>query len=443
MRLGAHLSIANGINSALTDAKKIGANTLQIFSSPPRNWRQPKRKPDEFKNFRSLVKKNEISPIFVHAKYLVNLSSSNLRVRRNSINSLTEDLIFSQKIGAKGVIFHPHLRDPNILIQGMKKVLENSPKSQWLILENSARSNLEKLAKIIKASKNPRIRFCLDVAHAYQAGYNLTTPQGLEEVFETIEKKIGFDRWVVIHANDSKTKLASFHDQHADILKGRLKPETFLVLLNHPVSSKLPFILETPAIKSEGLAGDKKNLEILSKLFGQRLNKNFVQRKTTWVAKNLLGKYLFILNRKSVKIGRIVETEAYVGPEDKASHASKGKTARTEVMFGPPGRLYVYLIYGMYHCLNIVTEKKGYPAAVLIRAVEPVFGTKGRVDGPGKLCREFGLTREDTGLDITKSKRIFIKDIGTKPTKIISTPRIGVEYAGEWAKKKLRFIGVF
>jgi DNA-3-methyladenine glycosylase len=440
MKLGAHLSIAGDINNALKDAKRIGANTLQIFSGPPRNWKKLKRESNKLKNFRSLAKKNRISPVFVHAKYLVNLSSNNLQIRKKSIESLVEDLVFSQKIKAAGVIFHPHPKNLNLLVKNIRKVLEKSPKSTYLLLENSAQTKLEKIGMIIKKVKDPRLKFCLDTAHTYQAGYNLNKPSLLENTLKTIEKKIGFDRWIAIHINDSKTNLGSHHDQHADILEGKIKPEVFFVLLNHPVSSKLPFILETPAIKSEGLPGDIKNLSRLNKLVGQKLNKSFFQKPTLKVAKQLLGKYLIIKDKKAIKIGKIVETEAYVGLEDKASHASRGKTPRTKTMFGPAGRLYVYLIYGMYHCLNIVTEKRGYPAAVLIRAIEPVFGIEGKSDGPGKLCRELRLTREHTGLDVTKSKKIFIKDIGIKPKKIISTPRIGVDYAGKWAKKKWRFL---
>lgn len=129
-----------------------------------------------------------------------------------------------------------------------------------------------------------------------------------------------------------------------------------------------------------------------------------------------------------------------MGPHDKASHASHGRTPRTEIMFGPSGRLYVYLIYGMYYCLNIITERENYPAAVLIRGLKPVVGITGKTDGPGKLCRELSISKQDNGLNIVKSQKIFIIDIGTKSKKIISGPRIGVDYAGCWAKKNWRFI---
>ena len=111
-------------------------------------------------------------------------------------------------------------------------------------------------------------------------------------------------------------------------------------------------------------------------------------------------------------------------------------------MWEEGGRLYVYLIYGRHHCLNIVTEQRGYPSAVLIRSLKPIFGIRGETDGPGKICRELGITRKDTGLDIVKSGKILIKDLGIKPQRVVSAPRIGVDYAGLWRDKPLRFLSL-
>ena len=173
----------------------------------------------------------------------------------------------------------------------------------------------------------------------------------------------------------------------------------------------------------------------------KRLKRNFFLKNAVWVAKNLLGKYLVVQKENNLFVGKIFETEAYIGPEDKASHAFGGKrTQRTNVMFEIGGIIYVYLIYGKYHCLNIVTGNEGFPAAVLIRGVKEITGEKRLLDGPGKLCRAFSIDRRDNGKDVVSSKEIFIVDSGIKPEKIISTPRIGVDYAGDWAKKNLRFL---
>jgi DNA-3-methyladenine glycosylase len=136
--------------------------------------------------------------------------------------------------------------------------------------------------------------------------------------------------------------------------------------------------------------------------------------------------------------GKIVEVEAYVGQDDKACHASKGRTQRTDVMFGPGGIAYVYLIYGMYHCLNVVTEREDFPAAVLIRAVE-IDGEL--IDGPGRLCRAMQIDRSLNRADLTICKSLWFEDRGLLVGKgnVGTYPRIGVHYAGEWAKKPWRF----
>ena len=163
------------------------------------------------------------------------------------------------------------------------------------------------------------------------------------------------------------------------------------------------------------------------------------KRPTLRVAKALLGKYLVRRIRSKILAARIVEVEAYVGLEDQASHASRGRTRRNQVMFGAPGMAYVYLIYGMHHCVNVVTERIGYPAAILIRAVE--LESK-LIDGPGRVCRFFQIDRNLNGVDLTAREHMWIEDRGRHVGvgQIIALPRIGVHYAGEeWAEKPWRF----
>lgn len=181
-----------------------------------------------------------------------------------------------------------------------------------------------------------------------------------------------------------------------------------------------------------------------------RLSRAFYERPTVEVARQLLGKYLVRIDAAGVRAGMILETEAYVGPDDKASHASRGRTPRTALMFGPAGFAYVYLIYGMHHCLNIVTERENYPAAVLIRAVEPSEGlelmqkqrptldVRRLTNGPGKLCQAFGIDRRLNGLDMC-GEALFIEARGTNLVDIVVTARVGVDYAGPWKDKPWRF----
>jgi DNA-3-methyladenine glycosylase len=170
----------------------------------------------------------------------------------------------------------------------------------------------------------------------------------------------------------------------------------------------------------------------------QILPRTYFNRPTVQVARSLIGKYVVRVIDGRILAGKILEVEAYVGPQDKACHASKGRTRRTEVLFGPPGVAYVYLIYGMYHCLNVVTEREEFPSAVLIRAIE-INGEL--IDGPGRLCRELEIDRRLNRADLTTGEFIWFEDRGAlvKRGDVEAHPRIGVDYAGEWAKKPWRF----
>lgn len=168
------------------------------------------------------------------------------------------------------------------------------------------------------------------------------------------------------------------------------------------------------------------------------LSRSYFDRPTVTVARSLIGKYLVRVIEGRILAGRIVEVEAYVGPEDRACHASKGRTKRTEVMFGPGGIAYVYLIYGMYHCLNVVTEREGFPSAVLIRAVE-LDGQL--IDGPGRLCRALQIDRSLNRADLTVGESLWFEDRGELLERgaVGTHSRVGVDYAGAWAKKPWRF----
>jgi DNA-3-methyladenine glycosylase len=168
------------------------------------------------------------------------------------------------------------------------------------------------------------------------------------------------------------------------------------------------------------------------------LPRAYFNRPTVQVARSLIGKYLGRMIDGRMLAGKIIEVEAYVGSEDKACHASKGRTQRTDVMFGPAGVAYVYLIYGMYHCLNVVTEREEFPSAVLIRAIE-IDGKL--IDGPGRLCRAMQIDLSLNRADLTIRESLWFENRGAsvKRRDIEAHPRIGVDYAGAWAKKPWRF----
>jgi DNA-3-methyladenine glycosylase len=182
-----------------------------------------------------------------------------------------------------------------------------------------------------------------------------------------------------------------------------------------------------------------------------QLNRSFYTRDTIIVAKELLGKYIVRKIGKKTLAGKIIETEAYIGPKDKASHAYNGKiTPRNKVEYLAGGYIYIYLVYGMYWQLNVVTAGAGKPECALIRAMD-----LGRLtDGPGKVCRYLKLNKSFYGEDLTESKRIWLENPAPEQarcgasrgengarSKIIATKRIGIDYAGHyWSRRKWRFV---
>ncbi len=185
-----------------------------------------------------------------------------------------------------------------------------------------------------------------------------------------------------------------------------------------------------------------------------RLKRSFFTDSAVKAAREMLGKYIIHLDNGLKLSGRIVETESYMGPEDKASHSYNWrKTRRNKVEYLIGGHIYIYIVYGMYWQLNITTGKEGMPQCVLIRAVEPVEGIEEMMkrrktslllnltSGPGKLCQAFGFDKSHYGLDITRSSQVWLEDRREKipRNEIVRTERVGIDYAEEWAHKLWRF----
>jgi DNA-3-methyladenine glycosylase len=170
-----------------------------------------------------------------------------------------------------------------------------------------------------------------------------------------------------------------------------------------------------------------------------RLPRTFYDRDPVVVAQELLGKLLVHVVDGMERVGRIVEVEAYLGPHDLAAHSARGLTPRTRVMFGPPGHAYVYLIYGMYHCMNVVTQAEGVASAVLLRALEPMRNVEGRTQGPGLLCRALSIDQRHNGQDLLSDTLYIVPAQQPSRISIVRRPRVGVDYAGIWARRLLRF----
>jgi len=170
------------------------------------------------------------------------------------------------------------------------------------------------------------------------------------------------------------------------------------------------------------------------------LPRRFYQRPAIEVAPDLLGKLLVRRTDLGLRIGRIVEVEAYLGREDLAAHSSRGITPRTQVMFGEAGHAYVYLIYGMHHCMNVVTGPLGSGAAVLLRALEPVQGLEATTNGPGRLAKAMDIDKRLYGADLCQTdSELYLADDGHERPTVHISPRIGVHYAGDWAERPLRY----
>ena len=172
----------------------------------------------------------------------------------------------------------------------------------------------------------------------------------------------------------------------------------------------------------------------------RKVTRDFYARGTLTVARELIGMHLVRAEGGTIRAGRIVEVEAYQGPRDLAAHSARGRTARTEVMFGPPGHAYVYFIYGVWDCLNIVTAAEGVPHAVLLRALEPVTGIDDKTWGPGLLCRAMHIDKKLNGADLCGDALWLERPpAASRAPRIARGERIGVEYAGEWARRPWRF----
>jgi len=172
-----------------------------------------------------------------------------------------------------------------------------------------------------------------------------------------------------------------------------------------------------------------------------RLDRDFFVRDTLDVARDLLGRTLCraVPGVSTVLRGRIVEVEAYDGPEDRASHAHRGLTPRTRPMFAEGGIAYVYLIYGMHHCFNVVTGPAGYPAAILVRACETPAGGAS-ASGPGRLTRAFRIDRRLDGASLL-GEELWLEAGAPVPDGVVRrTPRIGVDYSGAWSRRLFRFL---
>lgn len=271
LRVGGHLSIAGGYHNAITKTQEIGGNSLQIFSSSPRNWGVQPVTNEQIQTFLTEKTKYGIDPIYFHASYLVNFADND-RIGKASIKTLIDELTLAKKMQVVGSIIHlgsfkqeekPTKEQYDIVFNNVQQVLDNTPEGTYFIIENAGNRklnwSLEELGFIVKTLNHPRVKVCLDTCHLWGAGYDLSTSEKFEKYFEEFDQKVGMDKLEVFQINDSKDPLGSFRDRHENLGVGQIPEEEFKLLVNSPLTKDIPMILEVPGLDKKG--PDKPNID--------------------------------------------------------------------------------------------------------------------------------------------------------------------------------------
>jgi deoxyribonuclease-4 len=277
MRFGFHLSIAGGFSKVFEKAGKRGCETIQFFSRNPRGWRYGPLDKEDVRLFRTTLPSSGLFPVFLHMPYLPNLASRASKFYARSVGSLITELERAEQLGAHYLILHlGHRMEAtkeeaiDAVCEGLGHALESRTSPVILLLENTAGqgseigSTFEEIGKIIRGvEKNKRIGVCLDTAHAFAAGYDLSRKDGVEQALEFFDRHIGMSRLQLLHLNDSKTPLGSGADRHWHIGEGHIGLKGFRSLVNHPLLRSLPGIMETPR---KDTVEDVKNMGVIRSL---------------------------------------------------------------------------------------------------------------------------------------------------------------------------------
>jgi deoxyribonuclease-4 len=277
MRLGFHISIAGGLSRVVPRALRLGCETIQFFSRNPRAWRDCLIHCDEIQKFKEALAQTNIFPVFLHTPYLLNLASQNQDLYARSISYLGDELVQAERMGASFVIVHGGNKlgsEEKVALQRVAQAINNAfakaNNSVQLLIENTAGQGTEigykfsHFQEIITQIKDRgRIGICLDTAHAFTAGYDLATSQGLDHMIEEFDALLGLPKLKALHLNDSKVPFGSKKDRHWHIGKGDIGLSGFSKIINHPTLAHLPGIMETPR-KSD--ADDRRNMKVMRSL---------------------------------------------------------------------------------------------------------------------------------------------------------------------------------
>jgi deoxyribonuclease-4 len=277
MRFGFHISIAGGFSGVVERARIRGCETIQFFSRNPRGWKYSPLNKKEVEEFRSSVRSSALFPVFLHMPYLPNIASFKSKFYKRSIRSIATDLKRAEHLGAQYLIIHighrmesPEGEAIEAVSQGINHAFEKATSTIVLLMENTAGQGTEigysfdQIKKIIEGVQDhQRMGVCLDTAHTFEAGYDLSNRDGIDRTLEKFDQTVGLKRLHLLHLNDSKTPLGSRKDRHWHIGEGYIGLEGFRTLVNHPLLRHLPGIMETPR---KDTVEDLKNMEVMRSL---------------------------------------------------------------------------------------------------------------------------------------------------------------------------------
>jgi len=277
MRFGFHISIAGGFSKVVEKARVRGCETIQFFSRNPRGWKYSPLNKKEVEAFRSSTQSSALFPIFLHMPYLPNIASFKSKFYKRSIHSIVTDLQRAEQLGAQYLIIHIGHRmesseDQAIdaVSQGIDQAFEKVKNGVILLVENTAGQGTEigyafdQIKKMIEGvHDHQRMGICLDTAHTFEAGYDLSYKDGIDRTLEKFDQTIGLKRLHLLHLNDSKTPLGSRKDRHWHIGEGYIGLEGFRNLVNHPLLKHLPGIMETPR---KDTVEDLRNMKVIRSL---------------------------------------------------------------------------------------------------------------------------------------------------------------------------------
>lgn len=285
--LGAHMSIAGGLEKSIERGTSIGCTTIQIFLKSNRQWRAKPLTQKEIALFKATAAKSAISPVVAHATYLINLASPNKSVEKASIDSVINELKRCDQLGIPYLVLHPGsyvTSNPEQalyqIIKNINYILQTCDTKALILLETMAGqgsalcSNFEQIATIIKNSENPRrLGVCVDTCHAFVAGYDFRTLSSYEKLWLDFDSIIGLSFLKVIHINDSKKDIGSKVDRHEHIGKGKIGLTAFELLFNDTRFFDIPKILETPNALKEPFTEDKMNMATIYSLLSSETKK--------------------------------------------------------------------------------------------------------------------------------------------------------------------------